>query len=502
MGVLRMVRGFLPTAQHISCIALGLTGLWLGGLNAPVQGITLGKGGQKDANDPLLLAQGPSSNKTLDLQVSLLPSLNHRESVGPTFSEIHLLPDLFLPRYPSFNSQLLDQQLILYSIHLFLMGPPDVLVVGSSRALQGVDPETLQQSLMAQGYPELDIYNFSINGATAQVIDVLLRKILTPDQLPKLVIWADGSRAFNSGRPDRTYTQISQSEGFQQIENGVNPILVHPTEAIAQSTCQDYLEPKLSHSTPASLGSMTALSLIEASDMGRSRESGLLSLSTGKSVSASYPRTTEFCTTDSSDSSFFTRNKATSLSSTLGGASVSTGVIGSDVVPTTELVGYSPSSIDYSIASLQALSDHLPLELEVNGFFPNPTVFEPSSYYQSFPYVAGQYDANYVPFQLPGVQTEATQRLAQAMNERQIPLVVVNLPLTINYLDTTRLNYESQFLQHMQQLAQQADFMFVDLNQTDLAQNQYFADPSHLNEQGARAVANSLARQHGILWPR
>ncbi|MHC5732907.1 MAG: hypothetical protein ACYTXY_54505, partial [Nostoc sp.] len=72
---------------------------------------------------------------------------------------------------PSFNVRQLDEQLALYKQRLAKTGsPPDVLIIGSSRALRGVDPAALSKALVTQGYPNLDVFNFGINGATAQVV--------------------------------------------------------------------------------------------------------------------------------------------------------------------------------------------------------------------------------------------------------------------------------------------------------------------------------------------
>ena len=137
-----MGKGFLHAVRGMGTTALGASMVLLGGLVLPAQGVTIGQGIQNEWSDrPFMVAQGSLSqqslsqeplsqqplflqtvsNKPLDFKVSLLPSLDTDAPVGPTFSELQLLPDLFLPRYPSFNSQLLDQQLILYSIHLFLL---------------------------------------------------------------------------------------------------------------------------------------------------------------------------------------------------------------------------------------------------------------------------------------------------------------------------------------------------------------------------------------------
>jgi hypothetical protein len=116
----------------------------------------------------------------------------------------------------SFNNSLLDEKLLQYRSICAKQGVPDVLIVGSSRALRGVNPDVLQRSLGEGNYADLKIYNFGINGATARTVDLLLRQVLTAKELPKLVIWADGARAFNSGRIDRTYENIISSTRYRQ----------------------------------------------------------------------------------------------------------------------------------------------------------------------------------------------------------------------------------------------------------------------------------------------
>jgi len=68
------------------------------------------------------------------------------------------------------------------------------------------------------------------------VVDYILRKVLTPEQLPKLIIWADGVRAFNSGRIDRTYDAIITSQGHQKIAAGIRPQLAK-TESGSKTQC-------------------------------------------------------------------------------------------------------------------------------------------------------------------------------------------------------------------------------------------------------------------------
>ncbi|MBD2104672.1 hypothetical protein [Leptolyngbya sp. FACHB-261] len=142
--------------------------------------------------------------------------------------------------YPTFNSPRLDEQLQHYQRYLAEAGPADVLIVGSSRALQGLDPLVLQQALNQKGYTELRVFNIGVNGATAQVVDLLLRRILPPQHLPRLILWADGVRAFNSGRPDRTYQAILTSPGYRQLtivqplSAGLRPTQLNgPSSAVA-----------------------------------------------------------------------------------------------------------------------------------------------------------------------------------------------------------------------------------------------------------------------------
>ncbi|NJN49729.1 MAG: hypothetical protein HC805_08165 [Alkalinema sp. RL_2_19] len=128
--------------------------------------------------------------------------------------------------FPSLSTPQIDRQLELYLRYLAQEGRPDVLIVGSSRALQGVDPVALQTALATAGYPKLKVFNFGINGATAQVVNLQLNRLLKPEQWPRVIVWADGVRAFNSGRLDRTYRNIQVSQGFQKLQTGSTPQLV------------------------------------------------------------------------------------------------------------------------------------------------------------------------------------------------------------------------------------------------------------------------------------
>ena len=389
-------------------------------------------------------------------------------------------PALFVPKFPSFNSQPLDLQVRLYSRYLMANGAPDVLIVGSSRALQGVDPVALQQSLAAIGYPNLRIYNFSINGATARVVELILQQILPPDQLPRILIWADGSRAFNSAKLDVTYNGITASAGYAQLGRGQRPIelSLEVLPAPSPEICIDL--PTVP--TAQALSFTQALSFKRAQSQGNLAQFNLTQIKPANSIPSLPSRKTS--------SDLFLDHQPSLLSAFTPACSLFPNP--NPLIPTRLPQRDSSSVIEQSSAS----------PINSNGFQFISTQFDPSTYYRRFPRVAGQYDDNYVPFRFAGEQTSATVAIARFAQRHHIQLLFVNLPLTQEYLDPVRQRYEQQFRQHMQQLATQQTFLFQDLSQRWSTQNQYFADPSHLNGEGARAVSVYLANDAGIPWDR
>mgnify|MGYP006267854643 CR=1 FL=1 len=278
---------------------------------------------------------------------------------------------------PSLGSPILDEQLALYRSYVATMGVPEVLIVGSSRALQGLDPQVLQRQLAEQGRGTLRVYNLGVNGATAQLVGFLLRQLLSPEELPQMVLWPGGSRSFNSARLDRTFATLLDSSGYRSLDgDGEAELSVSP----------------------------------------------------------------------------------------------------------------------------KAVEPQLPLsDINAYGFLPRSEQFDPEVYYQNFPRVGGLYDNDYQPFGLEGVQAISLEATVNFLRSQQIPLVFINLPLSNDYLDTVRLNYERQFQQFLQQEAGEG-FEVIDWLERWQGRNQYFADPSHLNKFGAAALANQLATMP-LPWP-
>ncbi len=119
---------------------------------------------------------------------------------------------------PDFNNAYLNQKLALLEWHVSAFRqPPDVLIVGSSRALRGIDPSALEAALAARGVAGVKVFNLGVNGATAKVVELQVLRLLGRDRLPRLILWADGLRAFNSSRPDLTYRDIAASPGYAQL---------------------------------------------------------------------------------------------------------------------------------------------------------------------------------------------------------------------------------------------------------------------------------------------
>jgi hypothetical protein len=140
--------------------------------------------------------------------------------------------------FSSFNTQFLDEQILLYLSYIAAVGTPDILIVGSSRAVQGIHPRYLQHGLVSQNNEDLKVFNFGVNGATAEVVSFMLVQLLSQEQLPKLIIWGDGVRAFNSGRQDRTYQAIVSSTGYQELSKGYLPKLIMEEEPPFSESCE------------------------------------------------------------------------------------------------------------------------------------------------------------------------------------------------------------------------------------------------------------------------
>jgi hypothetical protein len=291
---------------------------------------------------------------------------------------------------PSLGSDLFDAQLAGYLSYVATVGTPDILIVGSSRALQGIDPQMMQQVLQSRGYPDIKVFNLSVNGATAQVVNFMVSELLPqvlPQPLPPVIVWGDGSRAFNEGRRDRTWDSIAASPGYQAIQSK-----------------------SLSASTPEAL------------------------------ATARFPREA------------------------------------------------SPTPLPNIAGNLDAL-----------GFSAVGDRFAPQDYYQQFPQINGRYDAAYSPFELYGAQTTALASLAEFTRAQNSQLIFVNLPLSDSYLDSYRQYYEEQFQQFLQDQSQALGFDVVDLLTQWESQNALFADPSHINQDGAAAIARQLAQHAKVL---
>ncbi|GAB4457901.1 MAG: hypothetical protein OHK0037_01010 [Elainellaceae cyanobacterium] len=426
-------------------------------------------------------------------------------------------PPQYVTNFPSFNSQRLDHQIRLYSHYVMTEGTPDVLIIGSSRALQGIDPAVLRQALAERGRPNLRIYNFSINGATARVMDLVARQVLPPDRLPRLVIWADGLRAFNSAKADVTFNGIAASAGYRQLVAGARTIPPEPgpvLQAIAEQPPEICLEvppvPTLAKPPAVSTEPPESAAQVPNQEPGRriaQTTRGDRSEEKGQILPPESESSLELDWENPDASRFFLDSQ-----STLGQMEwVPRSTDPQRAFPGDALLAESPVCLSFldptlpapdRVTSMVVLPD-IPANsgLRVDGFEAIATRFNPATYYRQFPRVSGQYDSNYTPFQLSGSQAQATVALASYMRDRQIPLVFVSLPLTQDYLDSLRRRREQQFRQHMQQLATQQRFLFRDLSLLWPTRNQYFADPSHLNQEGAAAVARHLAQDPNIPWP-
>ncbi len=379
----------------------------------------------------------------------------------------------------SFSSDLLNEQLELYLSYVATVGPPDVLIVGSSRGSQGVDPKQLKQSL-AQARPGLKVFNFSVNGATAQVVDFQLRWLLKPGHLPQMIVWADGVRGFNSGRDDRTFNSIVDSEGSQLLAAGIRPELesdepnVIPQCYKFPHKCANNTFRKAFASVDRPFrGGQDAQPLLPTIKF-MSSGTGILPVADTQPLLP----TIKF------------------LSSGTGILPVASNAARYELKPIAATVATQKAQLipvsrrtTVAIRQVSELAD----SINSNGFMAMSGTYNPNTYYRERAYVSGQYDRDYENFNLGGKQATALNSVVAFTKARKIPLIFVNLPLTDDYLDGTRLWAEQQFRQRMQQLSRQKGFAFRDLSQRWPGRNDYFFDPSHLNRFGAIAVSRLLA---------
>jgi Protein of unknown function (DUF1574) len=325
----------------------------------------------------------------------------------------------------SFNNYLLEQKLAQYQLRCTQQGVPDVLIVGSSRALRGIDPAVFRKNA------NLQVYNFGINGATAQVVDLILRQLLKSEQLPKTVIWGDGSRAFNSGRIDRTYETIAASSGYRKLartagfNNSNSPLL--QAQAFFQNVYQD-------------VDTAIDLQLAGISPAYRHRDR------LKDSVRTSFPVVAQL------------GDSKNAISSNDPAASVNERDVNSD------------------------------------GFLPLKLQFDPTTYYQKYAKVTGDSDGDYANFQLQDHQDIALHQTIDLLQNNKIKLVFVNLPLSDIYLDKSRRQHEVTFKNYMQKLMDSQQLTFVDMDGLLNTRYDHFSDPSHLNQTGATAVSEYLTQ--------
>lgn len=351
---------------------------------------------------------------------------------------------------PQFNNPFLEEKLALYQHRIENEGVADIIIIGSSRAMRGVDPYALQIALKQKGYGNLNIFNFGVNGATVKIVDLILRQLLTPEDLPKIVIFADGARAFNSGRNDTTYQMIEKSEGYQQLLAGIFPPVKENN--INNSANSNLIKPSFSQQ-------------YQAVDQWLNNNISKLS--------SAYTHRDEIKTNFRDQ--FVKFFKFIDLPKIKNKHNSNTKENGQIVTP---------NGIDY------------------DGFFPLSIKFNPNTYYQDHPLVMGAYDSDYHNFNLEGEQHESLLSLINYLQQNNVQIVFINQPLTDNYLDPIRSKYEQEFNIYLQKISEKYPLVVKNFVNRKSWQKEYnlFSDPSHLNRYGAYQVAQELAIDPLINW--
>jgi hypothetical protein len=152
------------------------------------------------------------------------------------------------------------------------------------------------------------------------------------------------------------------------------------------------------------------------------------------------------------------------------------------------------------ITNLDAQMNIKDRSIDFDGFLAIDIQFNPNTYYQKYPRVAGNSDGDYANFQLLGSQDRALQQVTHLLATRKIPLVFVNVPLTNLYLDKFRRQYEITFKQYMNKSMDSRQLIFIDMDGFLKRKYDRFSDPSHLNQWGAVDVSNYLIQHRLIPW--
>jgi hypothetical protein len=309
---------------------------------------------------------------------------------------------------------------------------PDIIIVGSSRALRGIEPSTLEKELRNKGFKDISAFNLGLDGATAKVVNLQITQILPRPQLPRMIVWADGLRAFNSSRSDITYDEITASSGYKQLQQTLKEQGINPDPLVTNKESTKNLSSPIAQ----------AFTNIFATTNNRQ--------DVRNSLVKSFDRNTHL--------------------------------------------------LSNSEAIIAATTPATAATLDKQGFVAFDVVFDPKTYFQKYPQVPGDYDLDYRNFDINGSQFDAFANVVDFCRRSNIQLVVVNMPLHTTYLDPIRTQYEATFNGRMQELSSREGFTYLDLSQAIPYKSEFFSDPSHLNKQGAIAIAQMLAQNSKIPW--
>lgn len=421
------------------------------------------------------------------------------------------------PEFPSFNSPQFDQQLALYQQYVLTQGVPDVLVVGSSRALRGIDPSQLAQRLQERGHGKLKIFNLGINGATARVVEVLLAQVLPPEQLPKLILWADGVRAFNEGRTDATYQAMAASPAYRLMRQGRFPQPIGPGDraivAATEASGEPIPGPEQDTGTDAEAGAIAAADNPDNPDdpppLTSSREVPEAIQGTRLGVWLSQLPTPSDLDVQLQlplgqiSSAYQQRDR---LKGDLHAQLQALGRAGRPSPKVTAEEALKPILPAIAAGARRRLGGAPAVTagradgiLKEDGFLPLSVKFNPQDYYRTHARVSGEFDSDYRGFGLGGSQGRSLERILNLAQRQGSQVVFVNAPLTGHYLDEARRDRDLEFVTFMEQ---QQPLLFIDMARLWVDRVDRFSDPSHLNRYGADAFVEAIATSSAIPWPK
>ena len=102
-------------------------------------------------------------------------------------------------------------------------------------------------------------------------------------------------------------------------------------------------------------------------------------------------------------------------------------------------------------------------------------------------------------YEIEGVADKAFRQFIRICDKRQIRLIVLNMPVHVEFMETYSKDEYSDFIKYMTTICEKEGIDFFNLQECDGLDYSHFKDPIHLNRKGAELISRYIAKE--ILLP-